>query len=120
MQNHKLVLPEHLNHYGFLFGGYMLMWKDEVAWIAASLDHPGFRFVTVAMDEVEFRKSVRLGTILQFEVTPERKGRTSVTYSVEVTKEDLESGQKEVVFTTGVTLVRVDPDGNKLALDAPA
>jgi len=119
MQNHKLVLPEHLNHYGFLFGGYMLMWTDEVAWIAASLDHPGYRFVTVAMDEVEFRKSVRLGTILQFEVSAVSQGRTSVVYKVEVTKETIEDGSREVVFTTGVTLVRVDQEGNKLALDAP-
>jgi len=24
MENYKLVLPEHLNHYGFLFGGNLL------------------------------------------------------------------------------------------------
>ncbi len=119
MQNHKLVLPEHLNHYGFLFGGYMLKWTDEIAWIAASLDYPGFRFVTVALDRVEFRKSVREGTILQFEVSKARTGTTSVTYAVEVTKETIESGQEEVVFTTRVTLVRVDEGGAKRAISDP-
>jgi hypothetical protein len=29
MENHKLVLPEHLNQYGFLFGGNLLKWVDE-------------------------------------------------------------------------------------------
>ncbi len=24
MENYKLVLPEHLNYYGYLFGGYFL------------------------------------------------------------------------------------------------
>jgi acyl-CoA hydrolase len=27
----KLVMPGDMNHYGFLFGGKMLMWVDEVA-----------------------------------------------------------------------------------------
>ena len=36
---YKLVLPEHLNQYGFLFGGNLLKWIDEVSWMA-SLDFP--------------------------------------------------------------------------------
>ena len=35
MINHKLVLPQYLNHYGFLFGGHLLKWVDEYAYIAA-------------------------------------------------------------------------------------
>lgn len=50
MESYKLVLPEHLNHYGYLFGGYLLQWVDETAYIAATLDYPGSNFVTVAMD----------------------------------------------------------------------
>ena len=65
MENHKLVLPEHLNQYGFLFGGHLLQWVDESAWIAATLDYPGYNFVTIGMDKVEFKKSVRQGTILK-------------------------------------------------------
>ena len=33
MTSYKLVRPGDLNHYGFLFGGKMLMWVDEVAWM---------------------------------------------------------------------------------------
>ncbi len=29
MTSYKLVMPGDLNHYGFLFGGKMLMWVDE-------------------------------------------------------------------------------------------
>ena len=64
MENHRLVLPEHMNHYGFLFGGYLLAWVDELAWMAASRDFPGCQLVTVGMKEVAFKKSVREGTIL--------------------------------------------------------
>lgn len=55
MEHHKLALPQHLNQFGLLFGGYLLKWVDGVAWIAASLDFLIFKFVTVALDQVEFR-----------------------------------------------------------------
>ena len=35
MMTYRLVMPEDMNHYGFLFGGKMLMWIDEVAGVAA-------------------------------------------------------------------------------------
>ena len=41
MDNHKLVMPEHLNHYGYLFGGNLLQWVDEYAYIANVPEHPG-------------------------------------------------------------------------------
>lgn len=110
MENHKLVLPEHLNHYGFLFGGYLLMWVDEIAWISASLDFPDCEFVTVAMDEVVFKKSVKQGSILRFETERQRSGRTSVSYAVKVIRDG------HTIFTTSVTLVNVDADGCKQAL----
>jgi acyl-CoA hydrolase len=121
MENHKLILPQHLNHYGFLFGGQLLKWVDENAWIAASLDYPGCNFVTVAMDHVEFRQSVREGTILRFEVKKTRTGRTSVHYRVEVYRANSSYGDTELIFITLVTFVRIDREGNKLPLppDAP-
>ena len=123
MQHHKLVLPEHLNHYGFLFGGYLLKWVDEIAWIAASLDYPKFKFVTVGMDRVEFHESVHLGTILTFSANKARVGNTSVRYEVEVSQscvggEDDEEPGHEQVFSTTVTFVRIGEDGEKKPLAA--
>src|SRR5574344_538715 len=48
MQFNTLVRSEHLNHNGKLFGGYMLLWVDEYAYIAAITEYPGARFVTRA------------------------------------------------------------------------
>lgn len=117
MDNYKLVLPEHLNHYQFLFGGYLLKFVDEVAWIAATLDYPGFNFVTIAMDRVEFRKSVRQGTILRFNCESTKVGTTSVTYAVDVYKANSKSGDTDSVFSTNVTMVRVDENGTKKPLN---
>ncbi|TCT22817.1 acyl-CoA thioesterase [Thiobaca trueperi] len=114
MENYKVVRPGHLNHYGHLFGGYLLQWVDEIAWIAASRDHPGCRFVTVAMDRVEFHRGAREGMVLRFDVAESCRGRTSVTYGVKVYADDLETGAEESVFSTCITFVRLDENGQKI------
>jgi len=111
MENYKLVLPEHLNHYGYLFGGHMLKWVDEISWIGASRDYPGCKFVTIAMDRVEFRKPVRKGAILRFDVRRSNVGRSSVEYGVEVFADSIETGEEEIVFSTHVTFVCLDDSG---------
>jgi acyl-CoA hydrolase len=119
MTTYKLVLPEHLNQYGFLFGGNLLKWIDEAGWMAASLDFPGHRFVTVGLDRVEFRKGAQGGNVLRFDVVRERTGTTSVTYSVSVTRRRLETGDDEDIFATHITFVRVDEHGAKYPMQAP-
>lgn len=110
MENHRLVLPEHMNQYGFLFGGHLLAWVDELAWMAASRDYPGCQLVTVGMREVAFKRSVREGSILDLTAHRIRSGDTSVSYAVSVAREG------EEIFSTEVTLVRVDETGRKQSL----
>jgi acyl-CoA hydrolase len=95
---------------------FLLKWVDEISWIAASRDHPGCHFVTVAMDQVEFRKSVRQGTVLRFKSRRARVGKTSVQYTVKVYSDNLTTGTEESVFSTHVTFVCLDGAGHKMAL----
>jgi acyl-CoA hydrolase len=114
MVSYKLVMPEHLNQYGVLFGGNLLKWVDETSWMAASLDYPGARFVTIGMDRVEFRKGVTGGSILRIAVDRQRVGNTSVTYGVGVFRRELHSREEALIFTTDITFVRVDEKGDKV------
>jgi acyl-CoA hydrolase len=116
METFKLVHPEHLNHYGYLFGGNLLKWVDESAWIAASFDYPGCNFVTIGMDKVEFRKSIRQGAILRIHALRGRVGKTSVQYTVSVFSGDIETGSQDEVFSTTITFVSVDEHGKKTSL----
>ena len=118
MENHKLVMPEHLNHYGFLFGGTLLKWVDEYAYIAAAIEYPGSNFVTIGMDKVEFRKSVRQGTILRFIVEQIKRGKTSLQYSVHVYRGDINE-YDNLIFSTNVAFVRIDEGGEKIPLPQP-
>jgi len=115
MENHKLVLPSNLNQYGYLFGGDLLKWVDEYAWIAATLEYPGCNFVTLGMDQVVFKKSVREGTILKFIIDKTKAGNTSVQYLVHVYRGNT-LAEHDLIFSTHVTFVRIDENGQKLAL----
>ena len=115
MINHKLVLPGHLNHFGFLFGGNLLQWADEFAWIATTLDYPECNFVTIGMDKVRFLKSVTEGTILEVVVEKMQEGNTTVRYQVNVFRLHTEV-ESDLIFSTEITFIRIDEDGNKMKL----
>ena len=66
MDTFTLVRTEHLNHNGKLFGGQLLKWVDEFAWLAAARDFCGSVLVTRAMDPSEFKHAVPTGSILSF------------------------------------------------------
>lgn len=117
MSQYKLVQPEHLNHYGYLHGGHLLQWVDEIGYIAANLEFPGHEFVTVGLDNVVFRKSIRLGSILEFHTEITHLGNTSVTYNVVVFCEDRATGSIEGVFQTNITYVSIDESGKKKPID---
>lgn len=115
MDHFKLVLPEFLNHYGCLFGGHLLCWVDEVAYITVNIDFPDHQFLTISLSQVEFRHVVHEGEILRFSVNCERVGSTSVTYSVSVfgTQGIADTGDSPL-FETQITFVAVDDDRNKV------
>jgi acyl-CoA hydrolase len=118
MDNRALVRPEHLNHHGFLFGGQMLKWVDEYAWLAASLDFPGCTLLTMALNDIVFKHRVANGSILRFNTTPLRQGASSMTYRVRVYAAEQGCPGERDIFETTITFVRVGPQGRKEALPA--
>ena len=84
MNHYKFVISEHLNHYGTLYGGDLLKWIDEVGYITATVDYPGNRFVTVALENVEFKHRIEIGEVLKFSVEQLKLGNSSLTYQVKV------------------------------------
>jgi acyl-CoA hydrolase len=113
MTTYKMVMPEHLNKFGDLFGGNLLKWVDESAAMAVFIDFPECRFLTIAMDQVEFKRPVKCGTILKFVITPIKEGRTSVSYGVSVVDCGTHSYENPY-FSTTITFVRVDDQMRKI------
>jgi acyl-CoA hydrolase len=117
MDHHKLVLPENLNPNGYLFGGYLLKWIDEFAYITANLEFPVHRFVTIGLENVVFRHRIEKGEILRFDIEQDRVGKTSVGYSVRVFGEQESKVATNVLFDTKITFVNIDSDGTKQPLN---
>lgn len=115
MHHRKIVLPEYLNDQGFLFGGNLLKWVDEYAYITASLDFPGNRFVTISLNTVNFQHPVLPGEILLFDIVNLGRGNSSLQYSVKVYGEKL-AGHEEPLFATNISFVNVDVDGKPLSI----
>jgi len=116
MDNFTIVRPEHLNHHGYLFGGAMLKWIDDFTWIVASRDFPGCTMVTIGMDDISFKHRVLSGSILRFNILPLKQGTTSIRYDVNVYADEPGATTETHVFSTKITLVRVDDNGKKTNL----
>ena len=110
-----LVRPEHLNHHGYLFGGRLLEWLDEQAYIAAiSQLKPEANLVTVAIDRVEFRFSVVQGSLLRFRSIVVHMGRTSLTVFTQVYRRRMPDDEE--IFRAYVTFVCLNGKGRLCAV----
>ena len=116
LNTYCFVRPEHLSHQGFLFGGQLLKWIDEYTWLAAARDFPGTILVTRAMDNIQFKKRVCNGAILRFDIRSGKKGTTSVTYTAEVYASSQSSRDETLVFSTHITFVALNEEGEKIML----
>jgi len=104
-----LVFPGDTNHHGTLFGGAGLALMDRIAFIAATR-HGRVPFVTASCDRVDFQAPARVGEMVEFCARVGRVGRTSMTVEVEMTAEDLLSGDRRLCTRGSFSMVAV-PEG---------
>ena len=111
------LLPKDTNWHGTIFGGVLLSQIDLAAAIETR-KHTSHRTVTVAMQEVEFKKPVFVGDVVSFYTRLVRKGRTSLTIHVDVEANRHDDPSEVVKVTEAVVIfVTVDENGNKCAVD---
>jgi acyl-CoA hydrolase len=99
--NYFLVRHRDLNHAGTLFGGAMMAWADELAYVAASLSHPGCNFVTKVFETFDFISGPAQGAIVRIDAQIVSKGRSSLR--VHVSGAWAVSGQP--IFSTHAVMV---------------
>jgi acyl-CoA thioesterase YciA len=113
------TLPRDTNHYGTIFGGVILSYIDQAGFIEAR-KHGAHRWVTAALDRVEFKSPVQVGDVVNFYTHTIRTGTKSVTVQVEVEAERFTSGQCVPVTSATMTMVSVDKDGKPIPFASPA
>jgi len=110
-----LIRPEFLNHGGTVFGGYLMQWADDLAYIAASLAFPEALFVTKLFGQFDFKAPARAGDIVRLLAKVESTGTTSCRIGVWA----VNARTNIEVFRTFAVMVNVK-DGKKTPLPAPA
>ena len=116
-----LLLPKDTNAHGTIFGGVILSHIDLASAVAAQRVAP-HRYVTRAMNAVEFHEPVLVGDLVSFYAETVRIGRTSVTVRVLVEAERRwasPGGSRLVQVTEAeVVLVAVGSDGRPTPVQA--
>jgi len=111
----QLVLPEHTNALGTIFGGQIMSWIDTAAAICA-FRHCRAACVTVSMDTLHFISPVKLGHIVILHANLNYTGNTSMEIGVKVTSEDPFSGKKDHTASAYLTFVSINEEGLPLAV----
>jgi len=94
-----------------MFGGTILSLIDDAAASYASQIGDTQKMVTLKIDELVFKKPVKVGSILKIYGQVLNFGNTSVTITIDVRKHSVYTGQQETVTHTKMVFVRIDDDG---------
>lgn len=112
------TLPRDTNPYGTIFGGVILSYIDQAGAIEAR-HHGHHRWVTVAIDRVEFKQPVHVGDLLNLYASTVKTGRSSVGVQVEVEAERWRDGAIVPVTSATLVMVSVDAAGRAIPFSAP-
>ena len=113
-----VMMPRDANANHTIFGGVILSYIDQAGFIEASRQAQ-HRYVTIAMDKVEFKKPVFIGDIVSFYAETTRIGKTSISVHVRVTGIRRAEGgpaESEVLTEADLTFVAIDEHHNPIAI----
>jgi acyl-CoA thioesterase YciA len=103
----QVMMPKYANPDGDIFGGLILSMIDEAAAVEARRQ-ASHRYVTVAMDSIQFHKPVRVGDIVSLWCRTEKTGTSSIVIHVDVLANSRQTDDEYKVTEATVTLVAIN------------
>lgn len=103
--------------HGNLFGGIMMQWLDECTAAYAYNYCCTPNMVTLKMDEVLFKKSVKVNDLVRIYAGVERIGNSSITINVEARNHSVYSREETVACSTRMIFVKIDSKGKSISID---
>jgi acyl-CoA thioesterase YciA len=100
-----------------LFGGTMLSWLDEAGGTMASSVCCTPQMITLKIDEVLFKKPVKVNEHIRIYGQVDRIGHTSISLYIEARRFDFQKRNEETVCSTKAILVRIDQNGEPVEID---
>lgn len=109
------ALPNDANALGNLFGGKVMSLVD-LAGALAAIRHARCPVVTASVDYLNFIHPVHIGQLVILRSSVNRVYRTSMEVGVQVTVEDLLTGDRKHTCSAYLTFVAVDTHGAKVLI----
>jgi len=106
----ELMMPQHANLMGNVFGGVILALVDRVAAVCA-IRHSRRQCVTVSVDKVDFREPIHVGELITAFARVNFAGKTSMEVGVKIVTENVLTGEKRHTNSCYVTYVALDDKG---------
>lgn len=106
----EFVLPNDTNTFGNLMGGRLMYWMDIAASMSAAR-HCNFPCMTVSVDNLSFKNSIKLGNVVRIEAKVSRAFNTSMEVHLKVWGEDMVHQYKYESNEAYFTFVALDPAG---------
>jgi acyl-CoA hydrolase len=104
----QILMPEHINGYGRLFGGKLVEWIDVVAGVVARR-HSGRNVTTLYIDNLHFKAAAYANDTVVLVGRVTYVGRTSMEVRVDTFVESL-SREKRLVNRAYFVMVALDED----------
>lgn len=102
-----IVMPQHTNPNGLMFGGVLMGWIDMAAAMVAGR-HAEKDVVTVHIDQVTFTSPIRVGEHVIVNACLVSTGKSSMKIKVTVVSENVKKGTMTRTTEAMLTFVAVD------------
>lgn len=106
----QLMMPQHANSLGHVFGGVIMSMMDTTAAVSA-MRHSRMTCVTASVDRVDFREPVHVGDLVIMQSSVNFVGKTSMEVGVRVEAENLIDGGRRHTNSCYLTFVAIDRNG---------
>ena len=100
-----------------LFGGTMMSWLDEAGGTMASSVCCTPQVITLKIDEVLFKKPVKVNEHIRIYGKVIAMGRTSISLYLEARRFNFSQHDEETVCSTKTIFVKIDPNGEPVEID---
>jgi acyl-CoA hydrolase len=111
----EIVLPQHTNALGTIFGGTVMSWIDIAGAICAG-KHAKSDVVTASIDALHFIAPIRLGHFVELKASVNFTGTTSMEVGVRVDSENPKTGERFHNVSAYLTFVALGPDGKAIPI----
>lgn len=106
----EMVLPQHTNALGTVFGGVVMSWVDIAAAVASGR-HSRQAVVTASIDAMHFLAPIKLGWVVTIKASVNYVHKSSCEVGVKVLSENPRTGERFHTATAYATFVALDEKG---------